>query len=131
MKKLDEATGRTYDDFVLYDLWYAREFKALEEALQGLPATDTRRGFVVAVTAIKQGSDAALKKSLEITTSDELSRKALTTAGWLLLRLHKYSEAADLLTAGARGEATETQTATFAATLKKIKPREELKIDDS
>jgi Flp pilus assembly protein TadD/transglutaminase-like putative cysteine protease len=131
LKKLDEVMGRTYDDFVLYDLWYAREFKTLEEALQALPATDTRRGFAVAVTAIKLGSDAALKKSLEITTSDELSRKALTSAGWLLLRLHKYSEAADLLTAGARGESTETQTATFAATLKKIKPREELKIDDA
>ena len=131
LKKLDEATGSTYDDFVLYDLWYAKEFKALEEALQTLPATDTRRGFVVAVTATKQGSEVALKKSVEITTSDELSRKALTTAGWLLLRLYKYGEAADLLTAGARGEATETQTATFAATLKKIKPRDELKIDDS
>ena len=131
LKKLDEETGRTYDDFVVYDLWYAREFKALEEALQDLPATDIRRGFVVAVTAIKQGSDAALKRSLEITTSNELSRKALTTAGWLLLKLHKYSEAADLITAGARGESTETQTATFAATLKKIKPREELKLDDA
>ena len=131
LKKLDEATGSTYDDFVLYDLWYAKEFKALEEALQTLPATDTRRGFVVAVTATKQGSEVALKKSVEITTSDELSRKALTTAGWLLLRLYKYGEAADLLTAGARGEATETQTAAFAATLKKIKPRDELKIDDS
>jgi Flp pilus assembly protein TadD/transglutaminase-like putative cysteine protease len=131
LKKLDEPTGRTYDDFVLYDLWYSREFKALEEALKALPSTDTRRGFVVAVTAMGQGSDAALKKSVEITTSDELGRKALATAGWLLLRLHKYSEAADLLTAGARGESTETQTATFAATLKKIKPREELKIDDA
>lgn len=131
LKKLDEPTGRTYDDFVLYDLWYAREFKALEEALKALPSTDTRRGFIVAVTAMGQGSDAAIKKSVEITTSDELGRKALTTAGWLLLRLHKYSEAADLLTAGARGESTETQTATFAATLKKIKPREELKIDNA
>jgi hypothetical protein len=68
---------------------------------------------------------------VEITTSDELRRKALTTAGWLLLRLQNYGAAADLLTAGARGESTETQTATFAATLKKIKPREELKIDDA
>jgi hypothetical protein len=85
----------------------------------------------VGITAIKLGSEAALKKSVEITTSDELSKKALTNAGWLLLRLQKYGEAADLITAGARGEATETQTATFAATVKKIKPREELKIDDS
>jgi Flp pilus assembly protein TadD len=131
LKKLDEPTARTYDDFALYDLWYSREFKALEEALQALPATDSRRGFAVALTAMRQGSDAALKKSLEITTSNELSKKALTTAGWLLLRLHKYSEAADLLTAGARGESTETQTSTFAATLKKIKPQEELNIDEN
>jgi Flp pilus assembly protein TadD/transglutaminase-like putative cysteine protease len=131
LKKMDEETGRTYDDFVLYDLWYAKDFKALEEALKALPATDTRRGFVIAVIATGQGSDAAFKKSLEITTSDELRRKALTTAGWLLLRSHNYDQAADLLTAGARGESAETQTAAFAATLKKAIPREKLKIDDT
>lgn len=131
LKKLDEETGRNYDDFVLYDLWYSREFKALEEALKALPATDTRRGFAVGVIAVGEGSDAALKKSLEITTSDQLARKALTAAGWLLLRLHKYGEAADLLTAGARGESSETQTAAFAATLKRIKPREEVRIDNA
>ena len=131
LKKMDEDTGRQYDDFVIYDLWYSRDFKALEDALDALPASDTRRGFVVALTAVNQGSEAALKKSLEITTSEDLRRKALTTAGWLVLRLHKYQEAADLLVAGARGENTETQTAAFAGSLKKIRQRSEIKIDDS
>ncbi|HEU4416490.1 MAG TPA: DUF3857 domain-containing protein [Candidatus Angelobacter sp.] len=131
LKKLDEETGRSYADFVLYDLWYAGDFKSLESELNSLPATDTTRGFVAAVAAVRQGSDAALKRSLEITTSEELRRKALTNAGWLLLRLRKYSAAADLLAAGARGDSTETQTAAFAATLRKARPREELKIDSA
>lgn len=130
LKKMDEETGRTYDDNVLYDLWYARDFKAVEDTLSSLPATDTRRGFVVALAAAGQGAEAALKKSLEITSSEDLRRKALTTAGWLVLRLHRYSEAAELLAAGARGSNTETQTASFAASLKKTKPREELKVED-
>ncbi|HEX9254990.1 MAG TPA: tetratricopeptide repeat protein, partial [Candidatus Angelobacter sp.] len=131
LKKMDEETGSKYEDYVLYDLWYAGEFKALEDALKPLSATDDRRGFVVVLAAAGQGSEAALKKSLEITTTDELRSKALTAAGWLLVRSHNYVEAADLLTAGARGQAAETQTAAFAATLKKAAPRQQLKIDDT
>jgi tetratricopeptide (TPR) repeat protein len=130
LKKLDEETGRTYDDNVLYDLWYARDFKTLEAAVSSLPATDARRGFVVALAAVNQGADAALKKSLAITSSEDLRRKALTAAGWLVLRLHKYSEAGELLAAGARGSSTEAQTAAFAANIKKTRPREEIKIED-
>jgi Flp pilus assembly protein TadD/transglutaminase-like putative cysteine protease len=131
LKKMDADLGRQYDDFVIYDLWYDRDFKGLEEALSLLPATDARRGFAVALAAVIQGSDAALKKSLEITTSEDLRRKALTTAGWLVLHLHKYPEAADLLAAGARGESTETQSAAFAATLRKARPRDEVKVDEA
>jgi transglutaminase-like putative cysteine protease/Flp pilus assembly protein TadD len=130
LKKLDEEKGRTYDDFVLYDLWYSRDFTALDAALKSLPATDIRRAFVVATTDVEQGTEAALARSIEVTTSDDLRRKALTAAGWLLLRLSRYSEAADLLAAGARGESSETQTAAFAATLRKSSPRKNLKIDD-
>lgn len=131
LKKINEETGRRHEDFILYDLWYSHEFSALAQDLESVPATDTRRGFVVALAAINSGTDAALKKALEITTSEELRKKALTNAGWFLLRLHKYSEASDLLAAGARGEQTETQTALFAASLKKTKPRTEIKLDDA
>jgi transglutaminase-like putative cysteine protease/Flp pilus assembly protein TadD len=131
LKKLDEEASRPFDDNILYDLWYARDFKGLAETVSALPANDTRRGFVIAGVAAEQGADAALKKSLEITTAEEGRTNALTYAGWLLLRLRKYSEAADLMAAGARGKSTETQTTIFAATLKKAKLREDIKIDDN
>ncbi|HKD45751.1 MAG TPA: DUF3857 domain-containing protein [Candidatus Angelobacter sp.] len=131
LKKMDEDAGRAHDDFVLYDLWYMRDFKGLAEAVAALPATDTRRGFVIAGVAAAEGADAALKKSLEITTEEAARRTALTGAGWLLLRLRKYPEAADILLAGARGESQEAQITPFAATLKKAKLREDIKFDDA
>jgi transglutaminase-like putative cysteine protease/Flp pilus assembly protein TadD len=131
LKKLDEEFGRSYDDFPLYDDWYDGDLNALEKALKDLPRTEARRGFSIAITAVQKGAEAALQKSVEITTSDELRRKALTTAGWLLLRSHKYAAAADLLAAGARGEDTETQTTGFAANLRKARPLEEMKFDDA
>jgi Tfp pilus assembly protein PilF len=131
LKRMDEATGRIYDDNVLYDLWYLRDFKALAEALSPLPATDVRRSFVVAGIAAEQGAETALKKSLEVTADEASRRKALASAAWLLLRLHKYGDAADLFLAGARGQENESQTAVFANSLKHAQPRKEIKIDDS
>jgi transglutaminase-like putative cysteine protease/Tfp pilus assembly protein PilF len=131
LKKMDEASGRTYDDNVLYDLWYQRDFKALAEAVSALPATDVRRSFFVGGIAAEQGAETALKKSLEVTSEEASRRKVLATAGLLLLRLHKYSDAADLLLAGARGQENESQTAVFAGSLKHTQPRQEIKIDDS
>src|SRR5262249_39763735 len=80
LKKMDEQAGRSYDDNILYDLWYALDFKELAGAVSALPATDTRRGFIIAVAAAEHGAAAALKKSLEITTEEQGRRKALTTA---------------------------------------------------
>lgn len=131
LKKMDEEAGRAYDDNILYDLWYALDFKGVGEAVSALPSTETRCGFVIAAMAAEHGAEAALKKSLEITTEEQGRRKALTTAGWLVLRLHKYGDAAELLAAGARGQDNEAQMAAFAASIKKTKPREELKVDDS
>jgi hypothetical protein len=116
---------------VLYDLWYARDFSGLAETVNALPASDIRRSFVVGSVAAQQGSEAALRKSLEITTEEDSRRKVLTNAGWLLVHLRKYNEAADLLLAGARGANSETQTLNFAGSLKKAKLRDEIKIDDS
>ncbi|MGE5321493.1 MAG: hypothetical protein ACM3SW_01430, partial [Actinomycetota bacterium] len=131
LRKLDKDYVAEYEDNVLYDLWYAGDLKGLEEALAKLPATDVRRGFVVAVTAAGQGSDAAIKKSLEITTEETTRNKALANAGALLVRVHKYPVAADLMAAGARGQSNEAQSIAYAGILRKAVPREQFKIDGS
>jgi transglutaminase-like putative cysteine protease/Tfp pilus assembly protein PilF len=130
LKKLDEAAGRGYDDFILYDLWYQKDFAGLIEAASALPASETRRSLIVAAFVVTQGMDAGLKKSLEITSDEASRRKALSTAGRLLVRLGKYPEAAELLAAGARGQADETQTTAFAAHLAKARVRDDIKIDE-
>ena len=131
LKKLDEEVGRKYDDYVIYDLWYSRDFPALKDTLKKLAASEVRRGFMVALTAVEEGSEAALNKSLEVTTSESERKKVLTNAGWMLLYLRKYSESADLMIAGARGGSTETQMTAFATSLKKARPREAIKIDEN
>lgn len=131
LKKLDKDYAAEYDDNVLYDLWYAGDMKGLDEAVRNLPITDVRRGFVLAASAAEHHSDAAIKKALEITTDEATRNKALTNAGSLLLRMHKYSLAADLLAAGARGQENEAQSGAYANVLRKALPRDQFKIDSS
>lgn len=131
LRKLDRDYVAEYEDNVLYDLWYAGDLKGLEEDLAKLPVTDVRRGFVLAVTAAGQGSDAAIKKSLEITTDETTRNKALANAGALLMRVHEYHVAADLLIAGARGQDNEAQSMAYADMIRKAVSREQLKIDSS
>ncbi|HEY6348680.1 MAG TPA: DUF3857 domain-containing protein [Candidatus Angelobacter sp.] len=131
LRKLDEDYARSYEDFIPYDLWYLGKFKELNEYVSGLPASDLRKAFILATLAATEGSEAAVKKSLEITSEEQARSKALTTAGHLLLHIRKYSEAADLLANGAHGQNDESQMASYAAMLKKTKRSEEFNIDDS
>jgi Tfp pilus assembly protein PilF len=131
LKKMDQEYVARYDDNVLYDLWYARDLEGLKAAIVKLPATDTRRAFILAIAAADQGSAAALKKSLEVTTDDDGRSKALNAAGWLLIRVYKYSLASDLLAAAARGQSNEAQSAAYADMIRKAVPRGEFKIDSS
>ena len=129
LKKLDEDYSRSYDDNVLYDLWYAHDFKGVLDYAATLPASDVRRGLSLAAIAVLQGSDAALKKSLEITTDDQARSKALVTAGVVLVRVRKYAEGAAMYAEGGRGQSNESQLTRSAAIFSKTKPWDETKID--
>ena len=131
LKKMDEDYAAQYDDNVLYDLWYARDVEGVADAVAKLPATDVRRGFAIAAVAAEQGADAAIKRSVEVTTEEQVRSKALTSAGWLLVHVYNYSAGADLLAAGARGQSNEARSNAYAALLKKAIPREKFKPDPS
>jgi len=129
LKKLDENFARSYDDNYLYDLWYAGKFKDVAERATTLPGSDIRKAFILGTTAVEKGPEAALRQALEITTEDASRGRSLTTAGYLLMYIHHYAEAAELLSAGARGNANEGALLNFAAILKKTKSASEIKID--
>src|SRR5262249_12451564 len=68
LKDIDESYSRDYDENILYNLWYAHDYQGVLDYAAGLQSNDVRRGLVLAATAALHGSDAATKKSLEITT---------------------------------------------------------------
>ncbi len=79
---------------VLLNEWYARDYKGVLDYAATLPASDVRKGLTLAAMAVQQGSDAALKKSFEITTDDQGRSNALRNSGAVLIRVRKYSEGA-------------------------------------
>jgi tetratricopeptide (TPR) repeat protein len=131
LKKLDADYFSSYEDNVPYDLWYLERFKEVIDYVLAMPSSDARKGLVLASVAALEGTDAALKKSLEITSREQDRSEALLNAGRLLVLLRKYAQAAEMLAAGASGQKDENQIGVYTAILKKTHPREEFKIDDS
>jgi tetratricopeptide (TPR) repeat protein len=58
LKKMDEDYERTYEDNILYDLWYAHDYQAVLDYASTLPATQVRKGLNLAALAALQGSEA-------------------------------------------------------------------------
>jgi len=109
LKKLDPEYARTYDDNVLYDLWYAHDFQGVLDLAATLPTSDVRKGLMLASIAVLQGVDAAVKKSVEITTDEKTRSQALINAGSVLMRVRKYQETAAMFREAARGQSTASQ----------------------
>jgi tetratricopeptide (TPR) repeat protein len=128
LKKLDAEYSKTYDDNVLFDLWYAGDYQGVLDYAAGLPANDTRKGLTLAALASEKGTEAAIKKSVEITTDDQSRGRVLVSAGMLSVRVGKYQQAAALVSAGAQGDAAQGQFARSAEMFRKTKPFEEIKI---
>jgi len=129
LKKLDEQYSRTYDDNILYDLWYAHDYQAVLDFAATLPTSDVRKGLTLAAVALTQGTDAALKQSLEITTNEQTRSQALVNAAAVLLRIRKYPETAAMFTEAARGQNNASQIARSAAIFANTRPYSDLKVD--
>jgi tetratricopeptide (TPR) repeat protein len=129
LKKVDEEEGRQFEDNVLYDLWHARKIRDVVSYAESLPASETRKSFILAATAAEQGSEAAVQKSMAMTTEEEERTKALTNAGFFLMRVQRYREAAEMLNAATHGQPGESRLATLIAALKKTKTRSQLSLD--
>jgi tetratricopeptide (TPR) repeat protein len=131
IKKRDEETGKKYADFVLYDLWYLHKYKELQEQASALSGTDVRRGLILAAVAADEGVDAAIKKSMELTSSEQERSNATATAGWLLVRVRRYQESAGMFSMASRSQNNSGQFAAFVNAVKNTRPYEKVKIDSS
>lgn len=129
LKEVDEEYSKQYDDNSLYDLWYAHEYQKLLEVALALPTSDVRKGFILAVSAVQDGPDAALKRSTAMSADDSERSKALIMAGNLLIRVRKYGEASALIRDGALGQSNESQLLRTAEIFNRTKPYEQLTFD--
>jgi transglutaminase-like putative cysteine protease/tetratricopeptide (TPR) repeat protein len=129
LKQLDKEYMLRFEDNILFDLWYSHDYKGLLEAEADLPTTDERKGLLLAAIAAGQGVEAAIKKSLEITTEEHSRSQALLNAGGLLIRVRKYPEAAALFMAGSHGQPNGSQLAASAAIFEKTKPHQQAGFD--
>ena len=82
----------------------------------------------MAATALKERTDAALRKSVEITTDNQSRSKALITAGAVLVRVRKYQEGAAMFAEGAAGQTNESQLMRSSTAFAKTHPYESLGI---
>lgn len=128
LKKLDEDYERSYEDNILYDLWYAHDYKGVLNYAATLPSSEVRKGLVVAAMSVEAGSDAALKKSLETTTDEQSRNKVLGNAAAVLIRARKYPEAAAMFAEAAKGQSSDNQNRRFAI-FSKTRPYTDVKLD--
>jgi tetratricopeptide (TPR) repeat protein len=129
LKKLDEEYARSYEDNILYDLWYAHDYQGVLDYAAALPTSDVRKGLTVAAIALTSGTDAALKKSVELTTDDANRSQVLMNAGAALLRVRKYPETAAFFNEAARGQSNASQVTRSAAMFANTRLFTEMKMD--
>jgi tetratricopeptide (TPR) repeat protein/transglutaminase-like putative cysteine protease len=85
------------DTALSFALFYSGQYKEVEEHASKLSSEKTRIALTIASRAATEGSESALKKSLELTADEESRMKALSSAAHFLLSIRLYKPAAELL----------------------------------
>ena len=131
IRKVKPETAKRFNDNVLFDLMYGQHWKELQDELKSVSMDVTHRGMTLVATVATGGVSAAMEQSRQI-TSDEASRSgALVTAGSYLMRLRRYPEAAEMLSAGAKGQADSAAALQRAEIFRHAKRYEETLLPDS
>jgi len=95
--KTRKSSWSALDNNLLFALFYSHQLKDVEDLIGQLESDDTRISMAIAARAALQGSEAALKKSLELTSDEKARMTALSSAAGKLLGLREYKPAAELL----------------------------------
>jgi len=108
LKEKDKETGDQYEDNLLFDLLYSRQYGDLLKELEKLPASVNRDGLgITAAVAMKPG-EAGIKAGIDradhLPAGAQGRNQALSASGGQLMHLRLYTEAAAILAAAVEGE---------------------------
>jgi transglutaminase-like putative cysteine protease/Flp pilus assembly protein TadD len=126
LKQLDKGNGATYDDNLLYALFYAKQWKEVSEVYAGLASTPVRQSIAIAAIAARDGSEGALAESARLGSSESARSNVLVEAANLLLRLRMYPRVLELLTAAASSQQDSAQVRTRIQVLSAVRPYEQV-----
>jgi tetratricopeptide (TPR) repeat protein len=126
VKAKDKSLGQQYDDHVLFDLLYSRQFKELTAELDKLASSPTRSALAVsAAVALRGGVEgiaAGVVRADHLAGGSQARNGALATAGNELLRLRMYPEAAGILSAAVEGQENSAGMAQQIAVFRQLTP---------
>jgi tetratricopeptide (TPR) repeat protein len=126
-QKLDEVepTSPLFNNLPIA-MFRARRFDDLKEFLKSHRSPAHLNYLYLAAVAAGQGTAAAQREATTLLPGPEARREAFLTAGQQLISLRHYSEAADLLTAGAPSAPNPTEILQRAALMRRVRRFEDI-----
>lgn len=113
---------------VAFAEFYDGKFARAQKDAESLNPRPT--ALIGACEAILKGSQAALAEIRQLTANDEEFKNIAETSGDLMVKLRRYSLAADLEDAGASGSSA-SDTEAYAALYRQTRPHEQIHFPDS
>jgi tetratricopeptide (TPR) repeat protein len=109
VKEKEKETGDQYEDNLLFDLLYNKQYKELLQELDKVSSSVTRDALGITATVALQGGGAegikaGISRAQHLTEGAQGRSSALVTAGNQLVHLRMYAEAAEILSAGVEGQ---------------------------
>jgi tetratricopeptide (TPR) repeat protein len=131
LSQLDKSMGERYEDNVLFDLLYSRQFKELLAEIAPLPSTSVRDGLAISATVVTDGVEAGIKRADRVSGDASARSVALRNAGAQLVNLRMYAQAADVLSAGIQGQENAATVARQIELFRSLKVFDEKTIADN
>jgi tetratricopeptide (TPR) repeat protein len=102
-KEKDAQAASQYRENLIYALLFSSKFTELDTLLASLPSSNAHTACAIASAAAQHGAAAGIAQANRGNAAASDRNKNLRTAGSQLAALHKYAEAADVISAGIQG----------------------------
>ena len=120
--KQDKPSGEQYEDNLIYNLLYCKQYKEVLAELDPLPASVVRNSLGVTATTAIDGLDAGLKRADRVSGDRAQRSTALGYAGQQLMALRMYPEATGAFSASIQGQEDAAGIARQIEVIRNLKP---------
>ena len=131
LKELDKPHSERFDNNLLYDLVYRKQWDESLALCDSLGSSNERTAIRLAVLAAGDGSQAALTEAVRRESSESTRSDDLVSASNVLFRLRMYPPALELLSAAAGGQVDSSKLRKRIELVHNVRPYEEVLFPES